>query len=432
MDPFEFSAYEAALAIKKGKLSPTELIESCLARTQAVEGDVRAWSYIDPDQVREAARTLDPTRDKRPMYGLPFGVKDIIDTTDLPTQYNSPLYQGFKSAKDAACVALLKSECGLVFGKTDTVEFASVGRTAKSRNPHALGHTPGGSSSGSAAAVASGMVPLALGTQTGGSTIRPAAYCGLFGFKPTYGLVSTEGVREYAPSLDTIGWMGRSVDDLILVAQAYGLTRWATPSFPAPSKLRIGLLQTPYWSDAEDSVRRNIQTAIDALSNAGAVVEAVNGDETLRDMNYAQDLIMHGEGRAAYLPEYRGHRKDLHPGLVAEVENAKDITDEQMRWAYDRIGKARPHFEEIFDNVDVCLTPSVPGEAPAGLEETGLATFNRLFTALHVPCMTLPFGTGKTGLPTGIQLIAKRFDDPTLLLVAKTIAEILDVKWALP
>ena len=276
------------------------------------------------------------------LFGLPYGVKDVIDTASCPTQYNSPIYKNFQPAKDAAAVSLLDHQGGLLLGKTDTVEFASVGQTAKSHNPHKLGHTPGGSSSGSAAAVAAGMVPLALGTQTGGSTIRPAAYCGIFGMKPTYGRVSTEGMREYAPSLDTLGWMGRSVEDLALVAQAYGLAKTATPS--TSKTLRIGFLKTPYWDDADECVRTALDQACSSLSKAGVKIKDVSEGDILNNLNHYQDVIMHGEGRAAYLSEFRLHRHQMHPGLVDEVENAKNISVDDMRTAYDVIGVARPRF----------------------------------------------------------------------------------------
>ena len=430
MEPYELTAYDAWVAIQQGSLSPIELAQSCLDRIASTDERILAWSYVCSNDALARAKQLSHSSKDGTLFGMPYGVKDVIDTASCPTQYNSPLYEGFQPAKDAAAVSLLDGQGGVLLGKTDTVEFASLGRNAKSHNPHRLGFTPGGSSSGSAAAVAAGMVPLALGTQTGGSTIRPAAYCGIFGMKPTFGRVSTEGMREYAPSLDTLGWMGRSVEDLALIAQAYGLSTTATPS--SPGALRIGFLKTPYWDEADECVKSALANACTTLSKSGVSIQDIEEGDILRDLNHHQDVIMHGEGRAAYLPEYREHRERLHPRLIDEVENAKGITVEDMRNAYDIIGEARPKFDALFDTIDVCLTASVPGEAPEGLGETGSATFNRLFTALHVPCVTMPYGTGPKGLPLGIQVIGKRYEDEKLLATARKVTELLDATWKRP
>ncbi len=422
-DPCELSAAEARAALAAGSLSSEQLVRACLERIEARNDELAAFVHVDPAAALAEARRCDQGATTGPLHGLPFAVKDMIDTGSMPTAYNSPCYEGFRPARDAGCVASLRSQGGVLLGKVATVEFASVGRVPPTRNPHDPNRMPGGTSSGSAAAVAAHMVPLALATQTGGSTIRPASFCGVAALKPTFGRVSTDGVRPYAPSLDTVSWMGRCVADLALLARAYRLVESST--LEQQPRLVIGVCRTPYWGEAEPATRRAVEEAAAGLRAAGYEVRDTDALSGWDRLNEAQDIIMHGEGRGAYLAEYLQAGRDLHPDIRAEVENAKGYQASDLRWAYDYIGRGRIAADEALQDCDAWLTPAVPGEAPLGLADTGLATFNRLWTALHVPCLVLPGFTGPNGLPVGIQLVARRFEDAALLQVAERVEQAL-------
>ena len=396
------------------QLAETNLSD-CLAAIEQYESDVCAFASIDHAvNIKAAARGL--------LSGIPIGVKDVIESASLPTEFNSPLYEDHQASRDAACLAVLKAQGAVLLGKTTTVEFASLGRVTATRNPHNYAHTPGGTSSGSAAAVATGMVPIALGTQTGGSTIRPASFCGVAALKPTWGLVPSEGLKPYAPSLDTITWMARSVDDLERVLLCF------EPLEKAPKLgdvLRIGFYRTPYWDNAEAATRDALQSTIRILESHGHIVEMLEGPKNAADLNQAQDTIMHAEGRPAYLAEYLQWPERLHPELRGEVENLKAISTAQLRSAYDYLGSMRPVMDQAMSGFDAWLTPAVPGEAPAGLQSTGDAVFNRLWTGLHMPCVTLPGFRGAANMPVGIQLVAPRFKDRHLLATAARIEALI-------
>jgi Asp-tRNA(Asn)/Glu-tRNA(Gln) amidotransferase A subunit family amidase len=423
-DLCQLTASEARAAMAAGRLTSLALVEACLARIKALDDALVAFVCVDEAGARAAARRCDQRPVGAALHGIPFAVKDMIDTAGIPTSYNSPLYEGFQPARDANCVASLRAAGGILLGKVATVEFASVGRIPPTRNPHDPARTPGGTSAGSAAAVAAGMVPLALSTQTGGSTIRPASFCGVAALKPTFGRVSTDGVRPYAPSLDTVSWMARSAADLGLLARAYRIAESA-PALPESTVLNIGVCRTPYWAEAESASREALAAAAQGLKDAGHRVTDVDALDGWERLNEAQDMVMHGEGRAAYLAEYLGARAALHPDIVDEVENAKGYSSADLRWAYDYLGQARMAADQALAGFDAWLTPAVPGEAPVGLNDTGLATFNRLWTALHVPCVTLPGYIGSQGMPVGIQLVARRFQDQSLLQVAGLVEQVI-------
>lgn len=416
------TATDIVRALEAGSLTATRAVEDCLAAVDAAEADIHAFAHVAADAARQRAREIDEAPAGGLLRGVPVAVKDVIDTADMPTQYGSPLYRGHRPSRDAACVAVLRAEGAVVLGKAQTVEFASLGRTADTVNPHDHGHTPGGSSSGSGAAVAAGMVPVALGTQTGGSTIRPASFCGVAGMKPTFGTVPVEGMKPYAPSLDTIGWMARGVADLALLARAFRIDR---DGGAAGLRGRIGFWRTPYWDAAGPDTRRALEETAAALRAAGIEVGEVAGPDGAERLNEAQDIIMHGEGRTAFLSEYLRWRGQLHPEFVAEVENSRGIDGAALAWAADYLGALRPRFDEAMDEYDAWLVPAVPGEAPAGLASTGDAVFNRLWTGLHAPAITLPGFRGARGLPVGIQLVAGRFRDARLLAAAARVEEIL-------
>ncbi len=417
----DLTASEARRLIAQGDLKSEELVKSCLERIEERDGAIGAWAFVDSDLALSQAQQRDRSEPAGPLHGVPVGIKDVFATADMPTQYNSPIYKGHRPALDAASVALLRNAGAVILGKLTTVEFAALGHIPKTRNPHDLERTPGGSSCGSGAAVSEGMVPIATGTQTGGSVIRPASFCGVYGFKPTFGLVKTEGARPYAPSLDTVGWMARSVDDLELVADALGVPHTDKSKDYSISDLTIGVYRTPMWEDAAVESQQALAEAATRLDQAGATLRDVEGPSAFGRLTEAQDTIMHGEGRVAFAPEYQNHFDQLHPEIRDEAENVRGISSADMIAAYDLIGSCRPQFDHAFQGFDAWLTPAVPGVAPLGLDSTGEATFNRMWTALHVPCLTLPGYKGPNGLPVGIQLVAPRFQDRELLAVSGAV-----------
>jgi len=433
MQAYELSATEASKQIASKTLSCEELARSTLAHIESREPQVKAWSYVDRDLVIRNARELDKTTPKGPLHGLTLGVKDIIDTKNMPTRYNSPLYENHRPAIDAACVAIMRNSGALVVGKTDTVEFAAGGRNAATRNPHNLRHTPGGSSSGSAAAVADRQVQLAFGTQTRGSLIRPAAFNGVYAIKPTHGVISNRGVRAYAPSLDTIGWYGRSVQDLLLVAHAFQLPGFDHAAAATLKGLKIGLCRSPAWDKADIHARAALMRAASRLEAAGATIIELALPESFSLLDEAEQLITRSEGRATFLEEYIRFPNLLHEAFIALVENSTRITPTQLVDAYDLAAKSRHIFDKLFGKaLDVILTPSSTGEAPEGLQFTGDPAFNAIWSLLHVPCVCVPAGKSPNLLPLGVQLIGPRFSDSLLLSIANACAPIIDSNEILP
>lgn len=430
MQPCQLTATEAAGLIAGRKLSVEELARSCLARITAREPVVKAWLHLDPDQVIRAARELDKLAvmggPKSRLHGLPWGVKDIIDTRDMPTTHNSPIYPDVRTNRDAACVGIVRSSGALILGKTDTVEFASGGRKALSRNPFNPAHTPGGSSSGSGAAVGDFHVPLAFGTQTGGSHVRPAAFNGIYGLKPSWGLVSREGVRMSSMTLDTVGWYGRCVDDLILVAEAFRLPK-APAAAPAVKGLRVGLCRSPAWHAIDPAGEASLMTAAKRLQDAGCIMEDLELPEPFYRLQDAHADIVETEGGISFLPEYLSAHAILAPDLRGKVDNVRGVTPEKLLASYALADSCRPVFDRLFGaDLDVILTPSAPGEAPEGLETTGNAIFQRMWTLLHVPCVAIPVGRGPKNLPVGIQLVGPRMTDMRLLEIAQVLAPVID------
>jgi Asp-tRNA(Asn)/Glu-tRNA(Gln) amidotransferase A subunit family amidase len=412
------TACQLAERLRRGELSVETLARACLERVAARELDVHAWAHLDAALVLAEARKLDRDGVKGPLYGLPIGIKDVILTRDMPTQHNSPIYRGSWPEIDAACVKILRAAGALIFGKTDTVEFAATGRRALTRNPHDLAHTPGGSSSGSAAAVADLHVPLALGTQTGGSVIRPASFCGVYAMKPTWNLVSNEGSKSFAPTLDTIGWFGRCAADLALVYEAFD----PEPAPPLPAlesgHIRVAVCRLPIWDRASDATRDTLARATSSLGSAGAHVCELDLPAQFAALIDLQELIMHAEARSVFLSEYRVDRSLLHENLIGYVENVDRITRRDLLAAYDTAAACRTTFDRIAAEYDVVLTPSAVGEAPLGLTETGSFIFNGIWTLLHVPCINVPGFTSKNDLPIGLTLLGPRFADRRVLAAA--------------
>ncbi len=422
---FDLSAHEAATKIETGEITSEALVSACLDRIGQIDGDVEAWAYLDPDLALAQARALDNGPRRGPIHGVPFALKDIIDTVDMPTGYGSPIYEGNRVAWDASCVAACRAAGGVVLGKTVSTEFAHR-HPGKTRNPHNPEHTPGGSSSGSAAAVGAHMVPVAFGTQTTGSTIRPAAYCGTVGYKPSYADFNVTGVRDNVPSFDTLGLISRDVDDLALFRSVV----MALPVEPleavSVAGLKIGICRTVKWDKADAATHALIETTAAGLSAAGAAVS----DFALPDGEAALgDLIIKVSGfefARVMMHERMCHADRLSRALLdGRVADGIACSYEDYRAAERRIIDYRRAVDAAMEGFDVLLTPSAPGEAPQGIAKTGDAVFNGLWTTLYVPAVTLPAGRGPQDLPLGIQLIGQRHRDRALLAASKAVAEYL-------
>ena len=427
-EPCFLTAAEASAAIAVGTLTSERLVRSCLERIEMRDPVVKAWLHVDPLAALAAAREADKRPRAGGLHGLPFGVKDVIDAAGMPTTHNSPNWQGFMPARDAACVAVVRASGAVILGKTDTMEFAAAGRKAATTNPHNPAHTPGGSSSGSGAAVGDAQVQLAFGTQTGGSHIRPASFNGIYGLKPTWGTVSREGAKAYSYSLDTIGWYGRSVADLELVAEAFRLDGVGRePKLPA-SSLRVAMCRTPSWSKIEPAGEAAFLEAGNRLRRGGVALVDLDLTAPFGGLYDAQGTVMFGEGRAAFLDEYLVQGARLGSDFVERAENAKGITSRQIIEAYDLAAACRREFEALFLSFDVVLTPASCGEAPEGLHTTGDHVFNAMWTLLHVPCLGIPCIRGSRDLPVGIQLVGPRFSDARLMAIAAALAPLIDAR----
>lgn len=412
-------ATSLAAALRCGDVTAAQVADAFLTRIDERDADVLAWAYLDREQVRAQAAALDRTSQRGPLHGVPVAIKDVIATADMPTQYGSRLYEGHVTPTDAACVRLLRQAGALILGKTHTVELASIGAPPPTRNPHALHHTPGGSSSGSAAAVADFQAPLALGTQTGGSIIRPASFCGAWALKPSWGSVSTEGVKPFAPSLDTVGWFGRSARDLRLLLDVLSPGLESNQPFSLKSA-RFAVWETAGWPRAEASTRIAIAAAVQRLRDAGATVKPF--DFGFPELAEDQLVIMHAEGRRSFLAEYRADPEQLHPRIAEMARTGGGASIDRLRMAYDRAAVARQAFDCAAAAFDAILAPSTIGEAPQGLAATGDLLFNGLMTLLHIPTVNLPLFTGETGLPVGLTLTGPRFAERQVLKVAEEIA----------
>ncbi|MCG8546552.1 MAG: amidase [Alphaproteobacteria bacterium] len=424
-DLWTLTASQAVAKIEHGEITSEALVRSCLARINDVDGEIQAWAYLDPDAAIKQAQELDRGPRRGPIHGIPFGLKDIIETRDMPTGYGSPIYDGHRPAWDAPCVAACRLAGGVVMGKTVTTEFAHR-HPGKTRNPHNSAHTPGGSSSGSAAAVGARMVPVAFGTQTTGSTIRPAAYCGTVGYKPSYGDFNLTGVRDNTPSFDTLGLISRGVEDLALFRAAVMALDVEELSPVAISDLRIGLCRTAFWDRADTATHTLLEDTAKTLSDAGASVSDFalpDGEASLPDVvrkvsGFEFARVMLHERITA--PDKLS--KVLLEGRVADGLNC---SYDDYRTAEQIIKDYRRRLYAAQEGFDLLLTPSAPGEPPEGLSTTGDAIFNNVWTTTHVPALTLPVATGPQGLPLGVQLIGQLHGDSKLLSAGKAVYALL-------
>jgi Asp-tRNA(Asn)/Glu-tRNA(Gln) amidotransferase A subunit family amidase len=416
-DLLALSARDAAAAIAAGRLAAEELVAACLECIEQREATVGAWHYLDRDAALAAARACDAGPPRGPLHGVPIAVKDLIDTADMPTGYGSPIYERHRPATDAACVALARTAGAIVLGKTVTTEFAcfTPGKTA---NPHNPAHTPGGSSSGSAAAVADRMAPLAFGTQTAGSTIRPASYCGIVAFKPSFGLLPRAGIKMLAERLDTVGTMARNVADAAFFAGVLSdrraLREIAAPATPP----RLGLYKTAMWAAAEPSTERALDHARTALERAGAWIAEIAVPLEHRGLTQAHDRVMGYELVRSLAHERLQRSAELSPRLAQMLDAGLTVGADEYDAAVAATEAARARLDAFFGPCEAVVVPAAPGEAPQGLGYTGDPVFNRMWTLLGVPCVTLPAVWGEGGLPTGIQLVGRVGDDARLLAAA--------------
>ncbi|MGE6606825.1 amidase [Halomonas sp. NPDC076908] len=406
-------AYQIALA--DGQAEPLDWWHACAARIDQREPEVQAWEALASEPAIPDARLA-----KRPLYGVPVGIKDIIDTVDLPTRWGTRGYlHSAGSVVDAALVTLLKEQGALIMGKTVSTEFAYF-TPGKTRNPHDTSRTPGGSSSGSAAAVAAGMVPLAFGTQTAGSIIRPASYCGVFGFKPTFNTVSADGVKSFASSLDTLGWFARHIEDICTTFSALTRAPIITP-LESLAGVRVGVHSLPGNIPLDADVEQALAHAQARFEQAGAKLVPLALDEQYEALVEHQKVILAYEAAQSLASEYARFADKMGPKLVELIEEGKAISYMGYLQSKRAADTQQQALSRVFESeVDVILAASAPGVAPVG-EPTGDPLYNRAWTLLGVPCLNLPLSDGTAGMPVGVQLVANRWQDQQLLQVARTL-----------
>jgi Asp-tRNA(Asn)/Glu-tRNA(Gln) amidotransferase A subunit family amidase len=420
----DLSAVEAARRVAEGSLTAEALMRSCLERITDREPQVHAFEHIAAEEALRAARELDKGPVRGPLHGLPFAVKDNYDTFDMPTTCGSPIYAGNRASCDASTVALARAAGAVLVGKTVTTEFAYV-LPGKTRNPHDITRAPGGSSSGSAAAVAAGMVPLAFGSQTVGSLIRPAAFCGAAAFKPSFDLLPVNGIKGMAWSLDTVGVFGRTVADCaMLVGTLLGTDYLSAMEDVGPP--RVALCRTPGWPDAQPEVDAVLDEARKRWSKAGASVKEVDvpsGFAALRDVLVS---VLAFEMSKVFAPEAMRQLHLLSPPFQEQLRKGQAIPYTDYALAKAAAAAYREQLEaDLFDDVDVLVTPASPGEAPFGNAYTGFPYFNGICTLLGVPCVNIPGLTGPNGLPIGVQAIGPIGRDAQTLMAAHWLARCL-------
>jgi Asp-tRNA(Asn)/Glu-tRNA(Gln) amidotransferase A subunit family amidase len=417
------SATALAQGLRARVFTAEAVAQSCLARIAASEPAVQAWTRLDSDLVLAQARAAD----RRcvagvplgALHGVPIGIKDIIDTADMPTENGTVLHAGRQPVMDAAVITRLRDAGAIIIGKTVTTELATYA-PGKTRNPHHPEHTPGGSSSGSAAAVAAYMVPLAVGTQTNGSTIRPAAFCGVYGYKPTAGLISRAGVLRQSQSLDQIGVFARTVDDAALLVTQ--LTQHPIDLVTAASDVppRLAFIKTPYWKDTTDDTRAAIARLIEGLG--GSVTEEAMPAAAAPGWDWHR-TVMETEIAANFVAEWRDGKDRLSSSLRGQIERGRATVVADYQQALAQIPLVDALFADLYSKYDAILTPSVAGTAPRGLGSTGDPAFCTLWTFCGMPAINMPLLHGANGLPLGVQLVGPRMGDARLLRAARWLAQ---------
>ena len=425
---------QAVELLSGGNVSASELVEDCLKRIEEYEPDVKAWAWIDPEHARRQAQSLDDIRRAgKPigrLHGVPIGIKDIIDTALVPTEYGSDAFKGRLPKSDAALVDRLRQQGAIMMGKTVTAALATF-MPGKTTNPHNFAHTPGGSSSGSAAAVAAFMVPGAVGTQTNGSVIRPASFCGTVGYKPSFGLIPRHGVLRQSPFLDQVGVFTRQVEDAALLAEVMmarhpeddatlpcitppPLHQICTQTPPLPP--RLGFVKTPIWEQIEPDTREGLEEIVEAL---GDRIEEAELPASFANVWQHLKTINEAEMAAWYGPIYRNSPQCLDAVVTEQIERGMRITVPDYIDAMAQRATAKAVLADLFDRYDALITPAAPGEAPKGLDSTGDPSFCTAWTFCGVPTISLPLLQGNNQLPIGVQVVGDYLDDGRLLRSAR-------------
>ncbi len=438
------SATDAREAIRQGLLTSQELVSACFSRIDELEESIGAWAHLDKEYALEQARQADDFRSRGlaigPLHGLPVGIKDIIDTSDYPTEYGTVLHQGRRPDKDATLVSLLREAGAIILGKTVSTEMA-VFSPGKTSNPHNTAHTPGGSSSGSAAAVSTAMVSLAVGTQTNGSVIRPASYCGVYGFKPSFARISRHGVLRQSPPLDTVGVFARNLADLALIAdvlmrfdaQDESMTPIAPPCItsimadPVPGDPHIAFIRTPKWDQVEQSTKEGFRELIDEVNQRkGKSIEVYDLPGQIDDIYEDHRIIMEADLAKSFSGEYQDGKARLSAVLIEMIERGQKVSDEEYQTAVGKVADYSECVNDIVEEYDAILTPSTLGAAPAGLEATGSPIMNTIWTVCGTPTVNIPLLQNPEGLPVGVQLVGGKGDDAKLFRTARWLLELLD------
>jgi len=437
MNLFEMSAAEAAAAIQAGETTSEELVQACLDHIATLEDSVGAWAHLDPEYALQQARDADLHRRSGmsvgPLHGVPVGIKDIFDTKDMPTEDGTVLHAGRTPAYDATAVAYLREAGAVIMGKTVTTELA-VYAPGKTRNPHDPARTPGGSSSGSAAAVAAHMVPLAIGTQTNGSVIRPASYCGVYGYKPSHGLISRYRVLQQSRALDQVGVFGRTVGDVALLAeQLMGFDERDPDMRPRSRPNLIGtateeplvpphlaFVKTPVWDQADDDVQGAFAELTEFLGDG---VEELDLSDMLENAVNWHRTIMEADLARSFRREYERGKESLSATLREMIERGQQCLAVDYNEALEQIPAMNRALDEILLEYDAIITPATTGEAPAGLETTGSPVFCTPWTFLGMPSISVPILQGSNGMPVGVQMTAARNDDARLLRTANWLVQ---------
>lgn len=439
MDAAPLGALDAAEAIRAGKISSEDLVRACLARIDQFDEEIAAWAHLDRELALTQARLADEVRRRGrptgPLHGVPVGIKDIIDTFDLPTECGTVLYAGRTPSKDATAVSLLRESGAVILGKTVTTELA-VYTPGKTRNPNNPGRTPGGSSSGSAAAVASFMCPLSVGTQTNGSVIRPAAFCGVYGFKPSFGRISRKGVLAQSRPLDTLGVFARNLQDLALIADvlmvydAYdpAMQIRARPAIartllePPPAEPRLAFVRTPVWDRAEETTKDAFRELIEHIGDRCDILDLPPSFDRAHE---DQRLIMEADLARSFERLYEKGADRISEKLRDMIERGKRVLATEYNDALDRIDGYNSTLDEVFVDYDAILTPSTPGEAP-DIATTGDPAFCTIWTLCGTPALNLPVLQGPSGLPLGAQLVGPRGDDARLFRTARWLVGMIE------
>jgi len=420
----ELTATEIVAGIGSGQFTAEAVMRACLDRIETREPEVAAWTYLNPDQALASARQFDRDGKGGPIGGVPFGIKDIIDTADMPTEWGSPIHKGRQAGRDAACVALSRKAGGLLLGKAVTTELANR-RVGPTRNPHDVTRTPGGSSSGSAAAVADFMVPLAIGTQTTGSTIRPSSFCGIVGYRPTWGEHRLHGVMEASGSLDTLGICARSVDDVALYRDVLlGIEPQPIPETSVPP--RIGFCRTHIWPKVASSTQALVEDAAQTLAKNGATIIDAELPDEFAELTDAHRWISSFEFVRTFTWEIENHRDRIGDGILANriADGLAGSFDRYIeKWSLAE--RLRLKMDSLWQDCDVLMTPGATDEAPVGWDAFAGADLYKMWTALHVPAITLPVFRGPTGMPIGLQFFARRHADRTLFAHARWAHRVL-------